>query len=62
MVVAYIINDDGNVDIRDVQLISSILLKQYTPTADEIIRADRVPDGVITAGDLLRVQQQALGL
>jgi hypothetical protein len=56
------INDDGGVDAADVLLATRIALGQYTPTDAEKVRVDMVPDGVITAGDLVRIQQAALAM
>jgi hypothetical protein len=56
------INNDGVVDVVDVLLATRIVLDQYTPTDTERVRADMVPDNQINAGDLVRIQQLALGL
>jgi len=56
------INDDSKVDVVDVLLATRMALGQLEPTTGQLIRADMVPDGQINAGDLLRIQQRALGL
>lgn len=61
------INDDGDVGVIDVLLATCMVLGQYQPVdAAEWIRADVVPDpqhpGQGNAGDLLRIQQMALGI
>jgi subtilisin family serine protease len=56
------INDDDKVDAADVLLATRMVLGQLTPTSEQLIRADMVPDGQINAGDLVRIQQLALGL
>jgi hypothetical protein len=56
------VNGVGGVDAADVLQATRIALGQYTPTAPEKVRADMVPDGVINAGDLVRIQQAALGM
>jgi streptogramin lyase len=64
------INEDGVVNAADVLLATRIVMGQYTPTTDEAVRADvapwngsyPVPDGLINAGDLLRIQRMAVGL
>ena len=56
------INDDSKVDVVDVLLATRMALGQLEPTNGQRIRADMVPDGQINAGDLLRIQQLALGL
>jgi hypothetical protein len=56
------VNDDGGVDAADVLLATRILLNQYLPTDAEKVRADMVPDGVINAGDVVRIRQAALGM
>ncbi len=54
------INNDSKVDVVDVLLATRIILDQLTPSTDQQIRADMVPDQQINAGDLLRIQQRAL--
>jgi hypothetical protein len=56
------INADGRVDVVDVLLATRIVLEQYLPSELEKVRADVVPDDQINAGDLVRIQQLALGL
>jgi hypothetical protein len=56
------INNDSKVDVVDVLLATRMALGQLEPTNGQRIRADMVPDGQINAGDLLRIQQLALGL
>jgi len=56
------VNGVGGVDAADVLLATRIILNQYTPTDVEKVRADMVPDGVINAGDVVRIQQSALGM
>jgi hypothetical protein len=61
------INGNGMVDVVDVLLATRMVLGQYQPVNDEEwIRADVVPDpqypGQVNAGDLLRIQQLALGM
>jgi hypothetical protein len=64
------INDDGVVNVADVLLATRIVMGQYTPNVDEAVRADvapfngsyPVPDGLINAGDLVRIQRMAVGL
>jgi hypothetical protein len=64
------INDDGVVNAADVLLATRIVMNQYTPSTDEAIRADvapfngsyPMPDLLINAGDLVRIQRMAVGL
>jgi len=56
------VNGDGKVDVADVLLATRIVLDQLEPTTGQLVRADMVPDGQVNAGDLLRIQQLALGL
>lgn len=56
------VNDDGTVDVVDVLLATRMVLGQLAPTGEQLVRADMVPDGHINAGDLVRIQQQALDL
>jgi len=56
------VNGIGGVDAADVLLATRIMLNQYTPTDAEKVRVDMVPDGVINAGDVVRIQQAALGM
>jgi hypothetical protein len=61
------INVDGDVDVIDVLLATRMVLGQYQPANDEEwIRADVVPDPLnpvqVNAGDLLRIQQLAMGI
>ena len=56
------VNGDGVVNAADVLLATRIVLEELVPTPDQLARADMVPDGLINAGDLLRIQQVALGL
>jgi hypothetical protein len=56
------INDDGTVNVVDVLLAIRMVLGQLLPTAEQLVRADMVPDGQINAGDLLRIQQQAVDM
>ena len=56
------VNGDGIVNVADVLLASRMVLGELVPTPDQRARADMVPDGLINAGDLLRIQQVALGL
>jgi hypothetical protein len=63
------VNNDGVVNAADVLLVTRIITGQYTASNDEEIRADVAPfngtypepDGDINAGDLLRIQQMAVG-
>jgi hypothetical protein len=56
------INDDGTVNVVDMLLATRMVLGQLVPTGEQLVRADMVPDGQINAGDLVRIQQQALDL
>jgi subtilisin len=57
------VNGDSTVDVVDVLLVTRMVLGELMPTDEQWwIRADVVPDGQVNAGDLLRVQQLALGL
>jgi len=56
------INGDGTVNVVDVLLATRIVLDELVPTPEQRVRTDMVPDGLINAGDLLRIQQLALGL
>jgi hypothetical protein len=64
------INEDGVVNAADMLLATRIVMGQYTPSADERVRADvapfngiyPVPDGLINAGDLVRIQRMAVEL
>jgi subtilisin family serine protease len=56
------INDDSKVDVVDVLLATRMALGQLEPTTGQLVRADMVPDGQVNAGDLVRIQQLALGL
>jgi hypothetical protein len=56
------INDDGTVDVVDVLLATRMVLGLLVPTGEQLVRADMVPDGQVNAGDLVRIQQQALDL
>jgi hypothetical protein len=56
------INGIGGVNAADVLLAMRIVLGTYTPTDEEKVRADMVPDEVINAGDLVRIQQAAMGM
>jgi hypothetical protein len=56
------INNDTRVDVIDVLLAIRIVLNQYLPTDAERARADIVQDNQINAGDVVRIQQLALGL
>jgi hypothetical protein len=56
------INGIGGVNAADVLLATRMVLGTYTPTDEEKVRADMVPDGVINAGDLVRIQQAAMGM
>ena len=57
------INADGTVDVADVLLATRMVLGELMPTDEQWwIRADIVPDGQVNSGDLLRIQQLALGL
>ncbi|NNJ93768.1 MAG: hypothetical protein HKP57_03380 [Halobacteria archaeon] len=64
------INEDGMVNAADVLLATRIVMGQYTPSADETVRADvapfngsyPLPDGNINAGDLVRIQRMAVGM
>jgi hypothetical protein len=54
------IDDSDEVDAADVLLAIQIVLQQYTPTEEEVVRADMVPNGVINGGDLVRILQAAM--
>jgi hypothetical protein len=54
------INGDDEVDAADVLLAIRIVLNQHTPTSEELVRADMVPNGVINGGDLVRILQAAM--
>jgi len=54
------VNGIDGVNAADVILAVRIVLKQYTPTQAELVRADMVADGVINAGDLVRIIQSAV--
>ena len=57
------INADGTVDVVDILLATRMVLVELIPTDEQWwIRADMVPDGQVNSGDLLRIQQLALGL
>jgi subtilisin family serine protease len=56
------INADTKFDVVDVLLATRMVLGQLEPTNEQLVRADMVPDGQVNAGDLLRIQQLALGL
>jgi hypothetical protein len=56
------INGDTMVNVVDILLATRIVLGELVPTPEQRVRADMVPDGVINAGDLVRIQQLALGL
>lgn len=56
------INNDGKVDVVDVLLATRIVLGQLAPTSVQRVRADVVPDNLVNAGDLVRIQRLALGL
>ena len=56
------INGDSMKNVVDILLATRMVLGELEPTPEQRVRADMVPDGVINAGDLLRIQQQALGL
>lgn len=56
------IDGDSMVNVVDILLATRMVLGELEPTPEQRMRADMVPDGVINAGDLLRIQQQALGL
>ncbi len=57
------INADGTLDVVDVLLATRMVLGELIPADEQWwIRADMVPDGQVNAGDLLRIQQLALGL
>jgi len=56
------INGIGGVNAADVLLAMRIVLGTYTPTDEEKVRADMVPDEVINAGDVVRIQQAAMGM
>ena len=57
------INADGTVDVVDVLLATRMVLGELMPADEQWrIRADMVPDGQVNSGDLLRIQQLALGL
>ena len=56
------VSGDGVVNVVDVLLATRIILGELVPTADQLVRADMVPDEVINAGDLVRIQRAALGL
>jgi hypothetical protein len=48
------------VNAADILLAIRILLNQYTPTQEEMVRADMVADEMINAGDLVRIMQAAM--
>ena len=54
------VNGIDGVNAADVLLAVRIVLGQYTPTQEELVRADMVPDGTINAGDLVRIIQAAM--
>jgi hypothetical protein len=56
------VNGVGGVDAADMLLATRIVLNLYTPTDEEKVRADMVPNGVINAGDLVRIQRAAMGM
>jgi hypothetical protein len=56
------INGDTVVNVVDILLATRMVLGELVPTPEQRVRADMVPDGVINAGDLVRIQQLALGL
>ena len=56
------VNGMGGVNAADVLLATRIVLNLYTPTDEEKVRADMVPDEVINAGDLVRIQHAAMGM
>jgi len=56
------VNGKDGVNAADVLLATRIVLNLYTPTDEEKVRADMVPNGVINAGDLVRIQQAAMGM
>ena len=63
------LNDDGQVDIRDVMLGMQIINGEITPTAEQLQHGDvaplidsvPVPNGVFNVGDVLLIQRKALG-
>jgi len=56
------INGDSMVNVVDILLATRMLLGELEPMPEQRVRADMVPDGVINTGDLVRIQQLALGL
>lgn len=64
------VNNDGTVNVIDIMLVTRHVLNQQMLTAEQILRADvaplsggtPVPDGVVTAADLLVIQRKALGV
>jgi spore coat protein A len=54
------VNGIDGVNAADVLLAVRIVLNQYTPTDAETVRADMVANGVINAGDLVRIMQAAM--
>jgi hypothetical protein len=56
------INGDSMVNVVDILLATRMVLGELEPTPEQRVSVDMVPDGVINAGDLVRIQQLALGL
>ena len=53
------VNGSDGVNVADVLLAFQILTNQHTPSQAELVRADMVADGVINAGDVVRIIQAA---
>ena len=53
------VNGVDGVNVADVLLAIQILTNQYIPSQAELVRADMVADGVINAGDVVRIIQAA---
>ncbi len=56
------INGDSMINVVDILLATRMVLGELVPTPGQRVSVDMVPDGVINAGDLVRIQRLALGL
>lgn len=56
------INGDSMINVVDILLATRMVLGELEPTPGQRVSVDMVPDGVINAGDLVRIQRLALGL
>lgn len=56
------VNQDGEINVGDLLLVTQMALGQRTPTPEQLVRADINRDGLVDVVDVLLLQRRILGL